>query len=424
MDGKSIIDFAELSEHHVPGNTQEADFRPAGEASWLDSAGSTDPGVTADGAGMPVEVPCKPGRTERLWRPIAIDVAARLGSFLCIYTIAVAERVPVMRLLRMWDGRWFLLAARTGYPSVIPSGHGFHAQSALGFFPGFPLVIRGVVAVTGFGYEFSALIAVWMLGLVASVLVWQLLCDYYGPLAADGGTAFVLISPAAFVLGMVYSEALLVAAVAGCLLALRRHHWLIAGLCGAIASSTDPLGVAVAVPCVLAAIAAIRHGRRWRALIAPLLAPAGVSAYFGYLWVHTGTPFAYYIAQRRGWQGGTLGMGLISPFAYLYQNGFRDVNDVVKAMSTIGVALLLVFFLVKRRPDWPVAGYVIGVLGMAAISPIVSWTPRVALRAFPVLGFTLSRLRMTWMVVLIGLSSVLMAALAILTVAGHALFTP
>lgn len=363
-------------------------------------------------------------RVQQFLRPMAIDTAARVGSFLVIYAIAVAERAPVTRLLRKWDGHWFLLAARTGYPSAIPAGHGPNAQSTLGFFPGFPLVIRGVAAVSGLGYEVSALVAVWVLGLAASVLVWKLLHSYEGVLEADIGTAFVFFSPAAFVLGMVYSEALLIATVAGCLLALKRQQWLIAGLCGAVASLTDPLGVATFIPCAIAAVGAIRFGRNWRAILAPLLAPAGAVLFFCYLWVHTGTPLAYYIAQRRGWQGGTLGTGLTGPFVYIFQHGFMGTDNIVKAFSTLGVAILLAALLTKRRPDWPIAGYVIGALGLAVLSPIISWAPRVALRAFPVLGFPLTRLRMPWVALLLALSAILMCIIAVLAVGGYTPFTP
>jgi len=393
---------------------------------------NASPSVVASGApmdGRPDAAGRPSGRLVHRWerwlRPVAIDAAARIAAFLCMYAIAVAEHVPIAGLLRQWDGRWFLLAARTGYPSVIPSGFGDGAQSTLGFFPAFPLVIRGVVAVTGLGYEAAALLAVWVLGLVASVLVWRLLCDHEGPAAADLGTAFVVCSPAAFVLGMVYSEALLLAAVAGCLVALRREHWVLAGLCAAVATATDPLGLAVLVPCLVAAVTAVRSGRKWRALAAPVLAPAGVVAFFSYLWVHTGTPMAYYTAQRRGWQGGTLGTGLVSPFDYLVHHGLRDVDDVVKAVSTLGVAVLLVALLARRRrPSGPVVGYVVGALALAALSPIITWTPRVALRSFPVIGFPTARLRTPWSVALLGTSAMLMCVLSVLTVAGSRPFTP
>jgi hypothetical protein len=160
-------------------------------------------------------------------------------------------------------------------------------------------------------------------------------------------------------------------------------------------------------------------------LAAPVLAPAGVVAFFSYLWVHTGTPMAYYTAQRRGWQGGTLGTGLVSPFDYLVHHGLRDVDDVVKAVSTLGVAVLLVALLARRRrPSGPVVGYVVGALALAALSPIITWTPRVALRSFPVIGFPTARLRTPWSVALLGTSAMLMCVLSVLTVAGSRPFTP
>ncbi len=361
----------------------------------------------------------------RQWsRPILIDVAARISTLLVAAAVASTDRVGIRTLLDKWDGKWFLLAAHSGYPSVIPPGYGNPAQSTLGFFPAFPLVIRGVAAATGLSDETAGLVAVCVLGLVASVLIWQLLAHSVGTTGADVGTAFVLFSPSAFVLGMVYSEALLLVCVAGCLLALRHRRWVVAGLLAAVASATDPLGVAVFVPCALAAWTALRERQDWRSLAAPVLAPAGIVAFFGYLWAHTGTPLAYYIAQRRGWQGGTLGTGLISPFQYLFDHGFNDPNETVKAFSTLAVAVLLVAFL-RRRPDRPTVGYVVTALVISALSPLISWTPRVALRAFPVLGLPVARLRHPWVLAVLVCSAVLMCVLTVLALGNGTIpFTP
>ncbi|MHB1547385.1 MAG: hypothetical protein ACYCV5_09300 [Acidimicrobiales bacterium] len=361
----------------------------------------------------------------RQWsRPLLIDVAARLSTLFVAFAVASTDRVGVGTLLDKWDGKWFLLAARSGYPSTIPTGVGNPAQSTLGFFPAFPLVIRGVAAGTGLSDEMAGLLAVYVLGLVASVLIWKLLADTVGQTGADVGTALVLFSPSAFVLGMVYSEALLVVCVAGCLLALRRHQWVTAGVMAAVASATDPLGAAVFVPCAIAAWVAIRDHRTWRSLAAPILAPVGITAFFVYLWVHVGTPLAYYIAQRRGWQSGTLGLGLISPFQYLFDHGFNDPNDTVKAASTLAVAVLLVAFL-RRRPDGATVGYVVAALAIAAISPLISWTPRVALRAFPVLGLPVARLRHPWVLAVLVLSAVFMCVLTVLALGNGTIpFTP
>jgi len=393
-----------------------------GERPARSSRPRPSPGTTDDEAQATTRQPLK---ILRQWsRPLLIDVAARISTLLVACAVASTDRVGVGTLLDKWDGKWFLLAAHSGYPSTIPTGIGNTAQSTLGFFPAFPLVIRGVAAGTGLSDEMAGLLAVYVLGLVASVLIWKLLAHTVGETGADIGTAFVLFSPSAFVLGMVYSEALLLVCVAGCLLALRRHRWVLAGVLAAVASATDPLGAAVFVPCAIAAWSAIRDHRAWRSLAAPILAPAGITTFFVYLWIHVGTPFAYYIAQRRGWQSGTLGLGLLSPFQYLFDYGFNDPNETVKAVSTLAVAVLLVAFL-RRRPDGPTVGYVVATLALAAISPLISWTPRVALRAFPVLGFPVARLRHPWVLAVLVLSAVCMCVLTVLALGNGTIpFTP
>ncbi len=383
---------------------------------------TSDPATGAPGAEQPASRRAMPARYSWL-KPIGMDLAARLGVLLAVLTVGYNENEGIARLLRSWDGKWFLLAARYGYPNALPSGYGVKAQSTLGFFPAFPILIKLSHLVTRLSYEYSALLAVGLVGIVASVVIWRLIQDIYGDRVADWGTALVLFSPAAFVLDMVYSEALLIAVAAGCMLALRRRRWVVAGLLAAVAAATDPLGIAIGLPCLAAAYMAIREDGEWRSLLAPILAPAGVVAFFCYLWVRVGTPFGYYIAQRRGWQGGVLFTGLYAPFGYIFDHGFNDIDDTVKAASTLVVAVLLIFFL-RRRPPVQVALYVLGVLVLAAASPIISWTPRVALRGFPVIGMAFGRRWARFMPAVLGLSGLLMAILCYLALATTRAYTP
>jgi len=60
----------------------------------------------------------------------------------------------------------------------------------------------------------------------------------------------------------------------------------------------------------VAAVYAIRLRREWRSLLAPLLSPVGIVAFFCFLWVRTGNPLAWYVTQREGLAGGGLGSGI------------------------------------------------------------------------------------------------------------------
>lgn len=345
---------------------------------------------------------------------MAIFVASRVGVLLVAASIAFDEHLSVLSLLTKWDSHWYLLAATKGYPAAIPPGHGNAAQSALGFFPLYPLAVRAAMDVSGASAKAAALSVGAIGGLAGAIVVWLLFRSVYGERAADRGTALVFVSPGAYVLSMAYSETLLVPLAAGCLLALKGRRWVVAGLLGAGATACDPVGIAIVVPCVIAAMAAIRLRGEWRSIAAPLLAPAGVVAFFSYLWAHDGTPLAWFIAQRRGWQPGRLGSGLWNQLLVVRADHLSIPPYTVKAAGFVVALALLAVFLTTRRPaTW--TGYVVAVLVLALLSPIVGFTPRTLLRAFPLLGVVGARAGSGWFEALLVVSALAMAAAAALS---------
>ena len=358
----------------------------------------------------------------RSLRPVLLYLASRAGMLLVAAATSSVTRQSVTKSLTSWDSFWYLTIARTGYVHHIPPGSGNPAQSDLGFFPLIPLLTRGTHLVTGMGVISSGLATTFVLGLLASVAVWWMLRDVFGRTGADRGTALVFFSPGALVLSLVYSEAATILFVACALLALRRHRWVVAGLCAAVATTADPVGSAAVVPCVVACILAVRASRDWRSLAAPLLAPLGVLAFFGYLWAHTGSPLEYFKAQRAGWQGGTYFGSVPSAFGHLLGHWFADPDYAVKAVSiVVAVALLVIFF--RARPPATWVAYVVAVLFFGVVSPVIGVTPRLALRAFPLLGVVGARLPPLWFEAVLGLSALCMAALGVMAMGGP-LWTP
>ena len=78
-------------------------------------------------------------------------------------------------------------------------------------------------------------------------------------------------------------------------------RWAVAGSSAAMAGLVRPSAVALCVACAWSAVVSIRENGSWRALIAPALAPWGGLLYLGYLWIHTGHPFAFFDVEARGW---------------------------------------------------------------------------------------------------------------------------
>jgi hypothetical protein len=365
-----------------------------------------------------------PARLQPILVPLGIGAAAHVGVLLLAASIAYSTRQSLVDLLTAWDSHWYLEVAKSGYPHHLLPGHGNAAQSTLGFFPVLPLLVRFVHSVVGTGYTTSGLVVSSVTSLSAPVAVWLAFRDILGHEAAVRGTAMVFLSPGAFVLGMVYSEGVLITAMAFCLVALRRRRWVAAGLLAAVASATDPLGLAAFAPCAAASWRALRREGAFRPALAPLLSPAGVVAFFSFLWAWTGTPLAWFITQRRGWESGAPFDGIPNAWSYVLQHGAHDINDTVKTVSVV-VILVLVWLFLRSRPGPAELAYVFATLVLAAASPIVSWTPRVALRAFPLLGVVGARTPRRLLPAVVGFSALLLAGLAAMSWGRAAIpFTP
>ena len=360
----------------------------------------------------------EPGPLKKSLRPMGIFLASRLGVLLVVAGVANLLNQSIASSLAVWDSKWYLQIAQHGYVSKIPPGTGNPAQSDLGFFPLLPLFIRLVHVVTGLDFRPASFVAVFLLGLGASVAVWWMLHDLWGTRAADRGTALIFFSPGALVLSYVYSEAATILFVALCLLALRQKRWLLAGLAAGVASAADPVSCAVIVPCVVASVLAIRRERDFTSLLAPILAPVGIASFFIYLWVHTGSPFEWFRAQRAGWQSGTYFGSIPRALGHFFSQGFLDPNYAVKAISIFAVAGLLVVFF-RARPPATWVSYVIAVLAFGVISPVIGVTPRLLLRGFPLLGAVGARLEGYWFELLLGFFALAMAGLTVLSGGPH-----
>ncbi|TMK50863.1 MAG: hypothetical protein E6G66_06945, partial [Actinobacteria bacterium] len=79
--------------------------------------------------------------------PLVIFASSRAAIFVVLF---FATRLPgagaAPRFLTAWDGGWYLLIARKGYPTSLVAAPG---QSDHAFFPLYPLLIRGLHAVAG-----------------------------------------------------------------------------------------------------------------------------------------------------------------------------------------------------------------------------------------------------------------------------------
>ncbi len=230
-----------------------------------------------------------------------VYILSRLALLAVALAVSVIGHVTLHSELANWDGAWYLDLVRHGYPD-----HTVHGQSTLGFLPLYPMVIWLVARVTSASPLVAGLLISAIGGLVGTVLVARLAREWWGETAAMRAAVLFAFFPGTVVFSMVYSECLTVPLVAGCLLALRRRQWVLAGILAGLAGAVEPVALAVVPVCIYVSVKEILRSdqpgwTRWRSAIAPLLSPAGLGAFAIFLWVWTGTPFATLESQYGGW---------------------------------------------------------------------------------------------------------------------------
>lgn len=317
--------------------------------------------------------------------PVAIFLASRLVTLAVLHAARLVTPQPLAALVTKWDGQHYVTIITQGYPATPPQGSGGTAQTVHAFFPGYPLLVRGLRSLTGMAAIPAAVAVSIMLATVAAALIWLLARDLTDEAVATRAVALFSFFPASFVLGMAYSEAVFLAFAAGCLLALHRRQWLIAGLAAAAAGATRPTGLVLALCCLWAAMAAVRRRREWLALAAPLLAPLGFVAWSVFLEVHTGSGTAWLRSHERGWnQGFDLGVNTAVYIGRFMAAPLRNFNLTV-AVPTLAVLAVGLVLLWRWRPRPPVIIfiYTLGIVVPAVASAVLISTPRFVLSAFP-----------------------------------------
>jgi hypothetical protein len=265
-----------------------------------------------------------------------------------------------------WDGGWYEQIAHRGYFIPLPG-----QQSPAAYFPAYPYLMRWAGLIfrnrpTG-GIFVTALSGATAAGFFA---VW--LKDRMSPKARWTALLLLLLYPFAFYLyGAVYADALFVAAVLAAFVFLEKDHLWLAGLAGAVATASRPVGAALIVPLVIRLVER-RGGIRkvkWKDA-GILLTLAGVGAFCLLTWVRYGSPLEFMEAQK-GWNQEP------GPETWFKLNFFKTLemfshttHDVVAYLShpILTFAALALVPRVVKRYGWGYGAYVILVVGVTAFS--------------------------------------------------------
>jgi hypothetical protein len=201
-----------------------------------------------------------------------------------IVAAAADEFAPHRHIVKLdqhllaWDADW--------YDAIADQGYGRLPNEAVRFFPLFPMLGR-VLGWAFAGNQGLALIVIANLAALAGgMLFYRLALEETGDqrLATRAAWFFALF-PGAFVLVWGYAEGLMLVALIGAFLALRRHAWWVVAGLGVAAGLARPLGLFLVLPVAWEATRDWRDttGRERLARLAAVAgAPVGVLSYLAY----------------------------------------------------------------------------------------------------------------------------------------------
>lgn len=289
----------------------------------------------------------------------------------------------------IWDGGFYKRIHDEGYPSVLPTtSSGQIDGSPWAFLPVYPMLVRGVTAITGLGWTVAATTTS-----ALACLGFLLVCDRLFRLRTDSATALSAVAVISFataspVLQFAYAEALGFFLVAAALLLLSRERYLLAAPVVVLAAFTRPLGAPLfgltLVVAVTAIIGARRAGRRPR--IGSLLVLVVAGAISAFAWpviaaMVTGVPNAY-LATEAAWRGGYI-LGPLEAYVGSLAALFGRFAMLAAIVGVIGVAAVMLSRPVLRLGIvlWTWVGMVLGYLVLAV--PVSTSLPRLLGAAFP-----------------------------------------
>ena len=315
---------------------------------------------------------------------LALYVVSRVVSLVgAALALVVVPGTTMASVLTQWDGAWYIEIVDEGYPASVPEVDGRLQQNTAGFFPGYPLVVRVAEPVLPGGPDQAAVLVALGLGASATVAVALLAQALTDRATAERAAALFCFFPGSIALSLAYSEGLMITAAAACLLFLHRRQWLAAGIAGAVASASRPTGIVLAASCAWAAAVAIRRRREWRALAAPLLAPAGMAGFLAFLWARTGDAGFWSRTSAEAWlERRDFGANTLEAFWDFVVSPVDHADQFVLGLSLL-FAVAAVVCLVRARLPGTANVCVAGMLALPLLSAILGPRPRFVLAAFP-----------------------------------------
>ncbi len=313
-------------------------------------------------------------------------------------TVRVSLTARYLDVVSTWDGGWYRQIAEIGYPSTLPTEDGVVTENAWAFPPGYSMLVRGLMRLTGLGFPVAATFVSVTCACLAMLLLYRLMRQTGGAVVGLASVVAVCFYPASPVLQLAYSESLALLLLVAALTLLRKQRY-----CWAI-PVVIALGLTRQMAVVFGAVAALHFLARWRgrkgdpflrdervalgSLVA--ICVAASLAWPATAWVVTGNPDAYMATHAVWWfdhqapgpHNGWLATSLKEPGVWsalvlllLCSIALVGIPDVSRSWGLEVRAWSVVYplyVLVATRPSPSVVRYLMLSIGLFAALPMLA----------------------------------------------------
>lgn len=249
----------------------------------------------------------------------------------------------------MWDAHWYNIVAVVGYPTVLPiTDAGQIGESAWAFMPGYPVVARALMVLSGQAWEPVAVFVSVVFSLGSALLFYSLMRRVIDASAARFAVVLFCVAPLSPLLQFGYAESMYLFFLTLALLLLLQRRYTALFPVIAVMALTRPSGLAFA-------LALIAHvGYRWFTRTTDAFPPrerllaASVAVFSGLMglawpaaaWAVTGSLSAYTDTEL-AWRAPYIGYVDLIPFTAWFQGGLWWLG---MPLGIIAVLALIVGF--------------------------------------------------------------------------------
>jgi len=296
------------------------------------------------------------------------------GFGLLALLLSPARDRPLIEVLGIWDGGWYVRIAESGYADHLDLSQPDSDQStgSLAFFPVYPLLMRLLSAITGLDSRWAGVILSLAAGALAAAGIAALARDWRGDRVGVLAALLWACSPMAVVGALVYTEALFTALAVWTFVALRHDRWWLAAGLGFAAGLARPTGIAVGTAVAAWALWTYWHRRprdrdvdsSWRAgvgvLLAGAVALAGTPTFWLWVGVRADRWDGWFAAQEAFWgsqfDGGAATLILVEDVILGDTRAGSELLSLAVVCALL-TAVVLLILAIRGRVWWPLLVY-------------------------------------------------------------------